>query len=171
MSSMKNCHWKPISKWGEPVPYNLGDRAMKNEPKMPPMAIKWNHIVLSLQKLVDVLSLRRSQGTAEQDINDVTPTQVILASTFFKNKKLFKYIHNMIKYTQWVRKCAINYSSWIYFSIILKRSIFLSCIICSKLSEKFKKILKNLEQISKIQDNIELCLLFRTTFLVVNWFN
>lgn len=78
---------------------------------MPPLAIKWNHIVLSLQKLVDILSLRRSQGTAEQDINDVTPKQVILAPTFFKNKKLLKYIHKMIKYIQWVRKCAINYSS------------------------------------------------------------
>lgn len=39
-----------------------------------------------------------------------------------------------------------------------------------KLSEKFLKILLNLEQINKIHDNIELCLLFRTTFLMVNWF-
>lgn len=61
---------------------NLGDRAMKNEPKMPPVAMKWNHVVLSLQKLVDILSLRRGQGMTEQDINDVTPAQVILASTF-----------------------------------------------------------------------------------------
>lgn len=34
----------------------------------------------------------------EQDINDVTPAQVILASTFFKNKALLKCIDNMINY-------------------------------------------------------------------------
>lgn len=62
---------------------NLGDSAVKNEPQMPPVAIKWNHFVLSPQKLVDILSLRRRQGTAEQDINDVTSTQVILAYSFF----------------------------------------------------------------------------------------
>lgn len=72
---------------------NLGVKTVKIEPKMPPVAIKQNHIVLSLEKLIDILSLRRSQGTAEQDTNDVTPTQVISAPAFFfLNKALLKYI-------------------------------------------------------------------------------
>lgn len=70
---------------------NLADRAMKNEPKMPPVAIKWNHIVLSPQKLFDILSLRRRQGTAEQDINDVTPNN--LSIYFFKKLGIIK-IHS-----------------------------------------------------------------------------
>lgn len=67
---------------------NLGDRAMKNEPKMPPVAIKWIHIVLSLQKLLDILSLRRRQGTAEQDINDVIPSN--LSIYFFQKQGIIK---------------------------------------------------------------------------------
>lgn len=86
---------------------NLGDRAVKNELKVSPVTIKWNHIVLSLQKLVDILSLKRNQARAEEDINDVTAAQVILPSTFLKNSMLLKYV-NMIKYDQWQRKRLIK---------------------------------------------------------------
>lgn len=86
---------------------NLGDRAVKNELKVSPVTIKWNHVVLSLQKLVDILSLKRNQARAEEDINDVTAAQVILPSTFLKNSMLLKYV-NMIKYDQWQRKRLIK---------------------------------------------------------------
>lgn len=69
---------------------NLG---MKNEPKISPVTIKRNSIFLSLQKLVDILSLKRNKASSELDINDMTPKKVILESTFFKvHQQFIKYV-------------------------------------------------------------------------------